>query len=55
MPDQPENGPSNLLPVITLVIIAVLLLAGWLLFPKLQRAIHVTDCVASGRTDCVQN
>jgi len=55
MVDEREDGPSNLLPVITLVVVALLLLAGWWLFPKFQHAIHTTDCVASGRTDCVQN
>lgn len=55
MVDEREDGPSNVLPVITLVIVALLLLAGWWLFPKFQHAIHITDCVASGRTDCVQN
>jgi hypothetical protein len=55
MPDEREDGPSNFLPVIALLVVAVLLLAGWWLFPKFQHVIHITDCVASGRTDCVQN
>lgn len=41
-------------PVLVLALLAALLLGGWWLFPKLYELVSYRDCVASGRTDCMQ-
>ena len=42
----------DLLPILTLVAIVVLILAGVWLFPRLQQALSFQDCVATGRANC---
>ena len=50
---MPEpSSPSRLFPVITLVVIILLGLAAWQLFPVVQGFISRQDCVATGRTNC---
>ena len=51
-PDPPERRRFDLLPLLALVAIVLLLVAGWLLFPWLQRTIGHEDCVAAGYTNC---
>lgn len=46
------QGNGGLLTLAAFVIVLVLLVGGFLLFPRLQHFIGVQDCVASGRTDC---
>ena len=36
----------------TLLLVALLLVGGWLLFPRLHQEMMWQDCVASGRTNC---
>lgn len=50
-PEQGSGG-SRMLPLAALAIVLVLLVGGFLLFPRLQRVIGFQDCVATGRTDC---
>ncbi len=50
--DQDSDARGRALPVAAFVIVVVLLVGGFLLFPVLQRYIGFQDCVASGRTDC---
>ncbi len=52
MPDEPERRRPDLLPVLVLGGLALLMLAGWLLFPLLQKSISHADCVAAGYTNC---
>jgi hypothetical protein len=42
----------DVLPLLVLAFLAVLLVGGYYLFPRLFGVIHRTDCIASGRTDC---
>ena len=46
------GGGSRLLPILAFAIVVLLLAGGFLMFPRLQRAITFQDCVATGRTDC---
>jgi hypothetical protein len=52
MADHPHRRPGGLLPVLTLLLLALVLLAGWWLFPALQHYVAYQDCVASFRTNC---
>lgn len=58
MADPEDSSPGgderrlDLLPILALVAIAGLLLAGWWVFPWLQKMIFIQDCTASGRTNC---
>jgi hypothetical protein len=38
--------------LLALLLVLLLLVAGWLLFPRLHREMMWQDCVASGRTNC---
>lgn len=52
-PNPSADGPKrDLLPVILLVVVAAVLIAGWLLFPTIQAFVFMQDCTASGRTNC---
>jgi hypothetical protein len=53
MGDEPDKPGPDLVPVLTLAGLLLLVLLGWWLFPRLQRAIAFQDCVAVGRTDCL--
>ena len=50
--DSPRRGP-DLLPLLVLAGLVLLLIVGYFLFPTFLHAIQGTDCVASGRTDCL--
>ena len=43
---------SRFVPLLVLAFALLVMLAGWLLFPPLQRVIAFQDCAAAGRTDC---
>jgi hypothetical protein len=51
---EQEPRAARLLPAITLVLLLLVLVGGWLLFPVLHAYIAEQDCIASGRTNCVQ-
>jgi hypothetical protein len=53
-PPEPEPSATRYLPALTLVLLVILLVGGWLLFPKVQAYMAEQDCIASGRTNCVQ-
>ena len=44
--------PRDLLPLIVLAVILIVVLAGWLVFPTIQRTISNQDCIASGHVNC---
>ena len=46
------RGPRDLMPVVVLAAIILVALAGWLIFPAVQRAVSNQDCVASGHVNC---
>lgn len=48
MPQKPRH--SELVPLLTLLAIAAVLLAGWLLFPRLLAWMQFNDCMAAGYT-----
>lgn len=55
MPDpEPETRAAKLFPAVTLVLLLVVLVGGWLLFPVVQNYMAEQDCIASGRTNCVR-
>ena len=39
-------------PVIVIAVVLLVALAGWWLFPTIERAISNQDCVASGHVNC---
>jgi len=43
---------SDLLPLLTLLGLVLLGVAGWLLFPWFNHLVHTQDCIAAGREDC---
>ena len=52
---EPPRGPSplpSLMPFVVLALILVLIYAGVMLFPLVQRYVAQQDCIATGRTDC---
>jgi hypothetical protein len=53
MPDPSPRRRQDLLPMIGLAVVLAVLVAGYLLFPWLHRAMSYQDCIASGRiTGC---
>lgn len=44
--------PRDLMPVVVLAAIILIALAGWLIFPAVQRSLFNQDCVASGHVNC---
>ena len=54
MANEPQRHPADLLPVIAFIVAVAVLVGGWFLFPKVHAWISTQDCVASGRTNCVQ-
>ncbi len=51
-PKAEQGNGGGLLTLAAFAIVVVLLVGGFLLFPRLQRVIGFQDCVATGRTDC---
>ncbi len=52
---KPPQGPSplpSLMPFVVLALILLLIYAGVMLFPMVQRYVAQQDCIATGRTDC---
>jgi hypothetical protein len=52
MAPPPSAAPSRLLPIAVLAALVLLMLGGWLLFPRFQAWMAFQDCVATGRTNC---
>jgi hypothetical protein len=42
----------DIVPLLALLLVLLLLVGGWLLFPRLHAEMMWQDCVASGRTNC---
>ncbi len=49
---KPRNDRPDLVPLLALFGVVLLLLAGWWLFPRLQRVVAREDCIAAGYTNC---
>ena len=53
MSDKNERPLDGwVLPAITMAVVLAVLLAGWLLFPRVQVYLGRQDCIATGRTNC---
>jgi Tfp pilus assembly protein PilN len=52
MAERRPRRSWDLVGIATLVALLLLLLGGWLVFPRLQNEIAWQDCVASGRMNC---
>ena len=50
--ERPRKG-FDVVPLLVLGGLALLLVVGYFVFPAFLHAIQGTDCVASGRTDCL--
>ena len=44
--------PRDLMPLVVLAAIVLVALAGWLIFPAVQRALSNQDCIAAGHVNC---
>ena len=52
-PDQNGHDPESRRPaVIGLIVVAVLVIAGYLLFTALRQNSQLEDCLMSGRKNC---
>ena len=49
----PEEPPSRRGPMIALLLLVGLIVAGWFLSDILRAAARVQDCVMAGRRNCV--
>ena len=49
---EPEHRPGAWLPLLVLVGLALLALAGWKLFPLFSGYMSRQDCIASGHMNC---
>jgi hypothetical protein len=45
-----DNG--NIFAVIVLVVVAAIILGGWLAFPSINHYMQNQNCIASGHTNC---
>ena len=45
-----DNG--NVFAIIVLVVVAVIIVGGWLAFPAITHFMQNQDCIASGHTNC---
>ena len=52
MPDERPRRRWDIVGIVTLLALLLLLVGGWLLFPRLHSEMMWQDCVASGRTNC---
>ena len=52
MADDRRRPRVDVVAWLALAVIVVLLVGGWLLFPRLHAEMMWQDCVASGRTNC---
>ena len=52
MPDERPPRRIDVVGLLVLALVVLLLVGGWLLFPRLHREMMWQDCVASGRTNC---
>lgn len=43
---------GNIMALVVLVIVAVIILGGWLAFPAIVHFMQNQDCVAAGHTNC---
>jgi uncharacterized membrane protein len=53
MPDD-KNSRTQLLPLVTFVLLVAALVAGVWVFPRIYAYMAEQDCIASGRTNCVR-
>jgi hypothetical protein len=54
MPDDNPNSRTQILPLVTFVLLLVALVLGVWVFPKVYAYMAQQDCIASGRTNCVR-
>ena len=47
-----DNRPVDILPLAVLIVLIVVMLGAWWLFPKFQAIMARSDCVAVGHTNC---
>ena len=52
MADERPRRRWDFVGIAALLVVALLLVGGWLLFPRLHSEMMWQDCVASGRTNC---
>lgn len=52
MADKRPPPRWDFVGIVTLLVVAALLVGGWMLFPRLHQEMMWQDCVASGRTNC---
>jgi len=52
MADERPRRRRDYVGILTLLLVVLVLLGGWLLFPRLHSEMMWQDCVASGRTNC---
>jgi uncharacterized iron-regulated membrane protein len=52
MPDERPKHRWDFVGILALLLVLLLLVGGWLLFPRLHNEMMWQDCVASGRTNC---
>jgi hypothetical protein len=52
MPDDTPPPGGNLLPALVLAVLALLLVGGWWVFPKVWAYMGQQDCIASGHLNC---
>ena len=52
MADDENRQRWDKTPVLVLAGLAMLLLLGWWLYPRLQHLVSSQDCIATGRTNC---
>jgi hypothetical protein len=45
-----DNG--NVFAVIVLVVVAAIIVVGWLAFPTINHFVQNQDCIAVGHTNC---
>ncbi len=52
MADERKRRRLDVVGIVALLAVAMLLVGGWLLFPRFHQEMMWQDCVASGRTNC---
>ncbi len=52
MAGRRKRGAFDIVGIAALAAVLLVLLGGWLAFPRFQQAMAWQDCVASGRTNC---
>jgi hypothetical protein len=52
MDEEDRRGSVRWLPGLVLLALVVLLMLGWVLFPRFAAYMQRQDCIASGRVNC---